>query len=114
MGRHKINEEDRVQGMMINLKGYILDNINNDPNAMNEINAFIESKWGEKNVEKYDKQRKEKRIEWLKRNLEERKNRLSELETYGITSDLYKMMSPAVIKKITEFENELVLINEAI
>ncbi|OMD74161.1 MULTISPECIES: hypothetical protein [Paenibacillus] len=115
MGRHKINEEDRVQGMMINLKGFILDNINNDLNAMNEIYAFIESKWGEKDVEKYDKQRKEKRIEWLQRNLEDSKNRLTELETkYVINSDLYKMMSPAVIKKIAEFENELSLINEAL
>lgn len=112
MGRHKINGEDRVQGMMINLKGYILDNINNDADAMNEIYAFIESKWGEKDVEKYDSQRKVKRIEWLQRNLKESKNRLAELETkYGVNSDLYKMMSPAVIKKIADFENELSLIN---
>jgi len=115
MGRHKINEEDKVETIMIHVKGYIRDNIGDDPDAMNEIHAFIESKWGEKDTEKYDKQRREKRVEWLQRNLEDNKNRLTELEyKYGTNSDLYKMMSPAVIKKIAEFENELVLIDEAI
>ncbi|MGM1044775.1 MAG: hypothetical protein ACQEXX_01375 [Bacillota bacterium] len=115
MGRRKVNEEDKVETLMIHVKRYIRDNINNDPDAMSEIHAFIEQKWGEKDIEKYERQRRENRIVWLKRNIEINKSRLSELEiNHGIKSDIYKMMSPAVIKKISEFENELVLIDKSI
>ncbi|WP_172249974.1 hypothetical protein [Saccharibacillus deserti] len=54
MGRHKINEEDKVVNMVVSIRGYILDNINNDPSALSEIRDFIEDRWGIKDVEKYD------------------------------------------------------------
>lgn len=113
MGRRKGNQEDKLEGLMLNVKGYIRDNINDDPNAISEIYAFIESKWGKKDIERYEEQRKVERIGWLKRNLEDESSRLSELETkYGVKSDIYKMMQPGIIKKITKYENELGLIKD--
>ncbi|MEK4006468.1 hypothetical protein [Paenibacillus sp. FSL H3-0333] len=107
MGRHKINEEDKLQGFMMNIKGYIIDNINNDPNSLKEIRAFIEGNWGIKDAEKYDKFRMDKRIEILARNIEIEKDRLIELESkYGVKSDVYKMMAPAALNKINKYEEE--------
>lgn len=108
MGRHRINEEDRVQTLGINVKGYVRDNIYDDPEAMKEILAFIEEKWGYKDVEKYEQQRRAERIEWLERNLEIEIDKLTELRSkHGVSSELFIMMSTSIIKKLAEFENEL-------
>ncbi|NMI04822.1 hypothetical protein HF638_12595 [Paenibacillus sp. SZ31] len=114
MGRHKINDEDKLQGFMVNIKGYILDNISDDPNALEEIRAFIESRWGIKDIEKYDERRKDKHIELLVRNIELEKVRLVELDSkYGIKSEIYKIMGPAAIKKIAKYENELTMVKDS-
>lgn len=114
MGRHRINEEDKVQTLTINVKGYVRDNINIDPDAMKEILAFIESRWGEKDIEKYERQRKMERIERLERELEISIDKLTDLKTkHGVKSELFTMMSPAVIRKIAEYENELKQIKDS-
>lgn len=113
MGRHKINEEEKVQGLMINIKGYILDNINNDPNSMKEIQSFIESKWGSRDIKKYDDQRKEKRIASLNRAIEDKKRFLFDIEKkHGVNSEVYKMMGPPAARKIEEAESELISLVE--
>ncbi|OMD87535.1 MULTISPECIES: hypothetical protein [Paenibacillus] len=110
MGNHKINEEDKNQVMMINMKGYILDNIKNDPGAMKQIQEFINSKWGIKDTEKYNNQR----ITLIKRKLENSRLNLSKLNTkFDEKSYEYKMIRQGLIKQIQDLECELALINKA-
>lgn len=110
MGRDEINEEDKFQALIINVKRYILDNINDDPDARKEIKEFINSKWGIKDTEKYDKQK----ITLLERKLENSRLNLSTLNTkFDEKSGEYKMICQGLIKQIQDIESELVLIKKA-
>ncbi|OMD70886.1 hypothetical protein BSK48_14115 [Paenibacillus odorifer] len=110
MGNPNINEEDKNQTLMIHVKGYILDNIKNDPDAIKQIQEFIKSKWGIKDIEKYNK----KRFEFLERKLENSRLNLSELNTkFDEKSWEYKMISQGLIKQIQDLERDLALIKRA-